>query len=174
MQPSFVCKCQIKVLLNITEIIFSNYQSNFEICLYLVNVWVRKKCPYHGQSCLSEQRSMILNETIKKMVSKIFFLIITIPPMPSLVDISQTAKKIKLWWNNNCNDCLFVCNFTSHSRIFHSFGHVTIAGEGLQILPMLGTYGHWAVRVFLPLWYGASVYNGHLRGPLTLWSCHNL
>ena len=82
------------------------------------------------------------------MVSKIFFLIITIPPMPSLVDISQTAKKIKLW-NNNCNDCLFVSNFTSHSRIFHSFGHVTIAGEGLQILPMLGTYGHWAVRVFL-------------------------
>ena len=30
--------------------------------------------------------------------------------------------------------CLFVCSFSSHSRIFHSFGDVTIAGEGLQIL----------------------------------------
>ena len=29
---------------------------------------------------------------------------------------------------------LSVCGFTSHSRIFHSYGYVTIAGEGLQIL----------------------------------------
>ena len=29
--------------------------------------------------------------------------------------------------------CLFVC-LSSHSRIFHSYGDVTIAGEGLQIL----------------------------------------
>ena len=28
----------------------------------------------------------------------------------------------------------FVCGLTSHSRIFHSYGDVTIAGEGLQIL----------------------------------------
>ena len=30
--------------------------------------------------------------------------------------------------------CLFVWGFSSHSRIFHSHGDVTIAGEGLQIL----------------------------------------
>ena len=30
--------------------------------------------------------------------------------------------------------CLFVWSFPSHSRIFHSFENVTIAGEGLQIL----------------------------------------
>ena len=31
--------------------------------------------------------------------------------------------------------CLFVCfGFSSHWRIFHSYGDVTIAGEGLQIL----------------------------------------
>ena len=36
---------------------------------------------------------------------------------------------------------IFVClEFSSHSRIFHSFGDVNIAGEGLQIL--LGTYSH--------------------------------
>ena len=29
---------------------------------------------------------------------------------------------------------LFVFSFSSHSRIFHSFGDVTIAGAGLQIL----------------------------------------
>ena len=30
--------------------------------------------------------------------------------------------------------CLFVWSFSSHSRIFHSFGDVTINGEALQIL----------------------------------------
>ena len=30
--------------------------------------------------------------------------------------------------------CLLVWSFSSHSRIFHSFGDDTIAGEGLQIL----------------------------------------
>ena len=33
-----------------------------------------------------------------------------------------------------CFICLFVWSFSSHSIIFHSFGYVTIAGEGLQIL----------------------------------------
>ena len=31
--------------------------------------------------------------------------------------------------------CLFAWGFSSHSRIFHSYGDVTITGEGLQILP---------------------------------------
>ena len=30
--------------------------------------------------------------------------------------------------------CLFVWSFSSHSRIFHSYGDVTITSEGLQIL----------------------------------------
>ena len=30
--------------------------------------------------------------------------------------------------------CLLVWGFSSHSRIFHSYGNVTITGEGLQIL----------------------------------------
>ena len=30
--------------------------------------------------------------------------------------------------------CLFVWSFSSHSRMFHSFGDVTFAGGGLQIL----------------------------------------
>ena len=41
-----------------------------------------------------------------------------------------------------CVSCLIVWGFTSHSRIFHSYGDVTIIGEMLQILTyMLGNYG---------------------------------
>ena len=43
--------------------------------------------------------------------------------------------------------------------------------KGCKFWPMLGTYGYWAVRFFnvpLPLRHGPTVYNGHLRGPLTL------
>ena len=57
---------------------------------------------------------------------------------------------------------LFEWCFSSHSRIFHSYGDVWV----------LGTYDHWAVRVFFSvphlLWQEASVYNGHLRGPVKL------
>ena len=58
---------------------------------------------------------------------------------------------------------LFVWVLTSHSRIFHSFGYVTITGKGLQIFYILGTLAHWAVTI---LWRATanSIYNG-LRGP---------
>ena len=61
--------------------------------------------------------------------------------------------------------CLFVWSFSSQSKIFHSFGDVTITGGGLQILPMFGTYGFFSVAHLL--WHVASVYNGCLRGPVT-------
>ena len=38
--------------------------------------------------------------------------------------------------------------------------------KGCNLLPTLDTYGHWAVRVLL--WHGSFIYNGHLRGPVTL------
>ena len=43
--------------------------------------------------------------------------------------------------------------------------------KGCKIWPILGTHGYWAVRVFsVPhsQWHGASVYNGLIRGPVTL------
>ena len=57
---------------------------------------------------------------------------------------------------------LFVWSLSSHSRIFHSYGDVTIAGEGLQI----STYARhlWPH----PLQHGSTVYDGHLRGPVAL------
>ena len=39
-----------------------------------------------------------------------------------------------------------ICCFSSLSRIFHSQGEVTIAGEGLQTLTYMYTKQHWAVR----------------------------
>ena len=37
---------------------------------------------------------------------------------------------------------LLVWGLSSHSRIFHSYGDVTITGEGLQILTYLGINDH--------------------------------
>ena len=52
--------------------------------------------------------------------------------------------------------CLFACGFSFHSRIFHLYEHVTITGEGLQILT--------DSRLLCPffsvphlLWHGTSV-----------------
>ena len=57
---------------------------------------------------------------------------------------------------------------SSISRIIHSYGDVTITGEGLQIVTMFGTHGHWAVRVLQRATPTVtSVNNGHLRGPVT-------
>ena len=46
-----------------------------------------------------------------------------------LRNISQASIAIHEWFI-----VLFVWGFSSHSRIFHSYGDVTIDGEGLQIL----------------------------------------
>ena len=65
--------------------------------------------------------------------------------------------------------CLFFSSFSFHSRIFHSFEEITIAGEGLHIftyarhLRPLRRKGSLACHT-----YWASVYNGRLRGPVTL------
>ena len=65
--------------------------------------------------------------------------------------------------------CLFVWSLSSHSIIFQSYGDVTIAGEGLQIL----TYARhsWPLSSEDSLTchiYCDTLYNGHLRGPVTL------
>jgi hypothetical protein len=52
-----------------------------------------------------------------------------------------------------CMNWLIIYGFASLSRIFHLYGDVSIAGEGLQNLgPMLGAQGLWAERDL----YGAT------------------
>ena len=68
---------------------------------------------------------------------------------------------------------LFVC--LDFSRIFHSYGDVTITGEGLINF----TYARhlWPLSSEISLachpfytWHGALVYSGHLQGPMTITS----
>ena len=64
--------------------------------------------------------------------------------------------------------CLFVWGISSHLIIFQSYGDVIITGEGLLLTYArhswpLSSEGSLASRT-----YGASVNDGHLRGPVTL------
>ena len=49
---------------------------------------------------------------------------------PAATDLSSSTGSVCLVWFV----CLFVLGDTLHSRILHSYGDVTITGEGLQIL----------------------------------------
>ena len=42
---------------------------------------------------------------------------------------------------------LFVWSFSSHSRFFTGLKTSPLPVKGCKFLPMLGTYGHWVVRV---------------------------
>ena len=69
----------------------------------------------------------------------------------------------------------FVCllGFFVPLEMFHSY-HIDTSPlqvKGCKFWPMLGTNVHIAVKVLIVpnlLWHGASVYNGRLRGPVTL------
>jgi hypothetical protein len=67
-----------------------------------------------------------------------------------------TKSTLLIWFD------LVIYSFTSHSRIFHLYGDVTIAGEGLQNLGLcsaLGAFEQGGIFI-VPhlLWYRASVF----------------
>ena len=64
--------------------------------------------------------------------------------------------------------CLFVCGFSSHFRIFHSYGdHHHFRWRAANLIYARHS---WSLNKDLPhlLWHGASVYSDHHRGPVTL------
>ena len=63
---------------------------------------------------------------------------------------------------------LFVCfgGLSSHSRIFHLYGDVTTGEDLCSALMAIEQWGFFSVPHWL--WHRASVYNGHVRGPVTL------
>ena len=64
--------------------------------------------------------------------------------------------------------CLVVWSFSSTLENFHLYGDVTITGDVL-LCSALMAYKQWGFfSVPHLLWHGASVYNGYLRGPMTL------
>ena len=68
---------------------------------------------------------------------------------------------------------IVVYGFSSHLKNVHSYGDVTFDDKGLQILTYarhswpLSSKGSLKWHTYI-LWHGTSVYNGHLRGPVTL------
>ena len=59
--------------------------------------------------------------------------------------VSNLVKIVMFRCNIYLRYCLFVCIFfSSHSRIFHSYGDVTITSEGLQILTY--AWHSWPLR----------------------------
>ena len=68
-------------------------------------------------------------------------------------------------------DCLFFGVFC-HTREFYIYLETSpFLVKCCKFWPTLGTYGHWNWGFFsMPrlLWHGVSVYNGHIRGSLTL------
>ena len=82
---------------------------------------------------------------------------------------------------------MIFCSFgfySCHSRIFHTYGDLTITSEGLQILTHAWhLFDHWAVRVLsVPklLWHqfikviSEDPWHSHLLQSVLLWSCHYL
>jgi hypothetical protein len=84
----------------------------------------------------------------------------------------KTISFIRRWHDLSWNwliDWLIIYGFTSRSRIFHLYGDVTIAGEGLQNFGLCS-----ALRAFeqggifiVPhlLWHGTSVFPVSSEGP---------
>ena len=69
---------------------------------------------------------------------------------------------------------LFVWDLSSHLRIFHSYWDVTITGMATNF-DLCSAYCHRTVRpgslachTYIVLWHWPSIYNGHLRGHVTL------
>ena len=80
--------------------------------------------------------------------------------------------------------CLFVSSISSHSRIFHSYGDVTIAGEGLQNLTYaryslpfssegsLTCQTHCDTRLPSKMVISEDPWHSHLLPSVWQWSCH--
>ena len=77
----------------------------------------------------------------------------------------------EILFNTHNSASMSVC-FSSHSSILYSYGDVTITGEGLQIFYLCSALMAQEKWGFFNLphirWHGAFVYNGDLRGPVTL------
>ena len=81
--------------------------------------------------------------------------------------------------------CLFVYSFFPNSRIFHSFGDVTITGEGLQYLTYarhswpLSSEGSLACHTYCDTWHpfimiiSEDPLHSHLMPSVWQWSCLN-
>ena len=88
-----------------------------------------------------------------------------------LIWVGQSSLWIPIWMSIVC---LFVWGFVFHSRNFHSHGDVTITdgASNSDLYSAIMAIEQWGVlSVPYLLWHGSSVYNGHVRGPVTHTYC---
>ena len=87
---------------------------------------------------------------------------------------SLWRKNQKVGLNPSLSVNMFVCLFVVFRPTREIFSHMVTSHlpvKGCKFWPMLGTHGHWVLRVLkraTPLWHRASVYEGYLWGSLTL------
>ena len=93
-----------------------------------VKVVLKQRQPFRGHKELGLDLGCVEEVTTMQKTSTPFGLLIAVS-VEVMTVIQRTRTPI--------GQGQFVCNFPSHSRIFHSYGDVTITGEGLPIL----TYG---------------------------------
>ena len=86
----------------------------------------------------------------------------------------------------SCLFCMFVCGFSSHWRMFHLYGNVTIAGDGRQVSTYdrhswsLSSEGSLACHTYCDTGHpfimviSEDPWHSHLLLSVWQWSCHYL
>jgi hypothetical protein len=125
------------------------------IAIFTTNYYILVQFPKHAISIfISYQQLILLKRTWSSKLQTTLLHLCTVFLNMRLVFISYHQ-----------NDWLIIYCFTSHSRIFHLHGDVTIAGEGLQNLGLCSA--HRAIEqggiYIVPhlLWHGTSVFPSH-------------
>ena len=71
---------------------------------------------------------MMMHQIHQLLISLFICLLLEVAKQSAVLDTGGTKQSAVV------TVCLFVWDFSSHSRIFHKYGDVTIADEGLQML----------------------------------------
>ena len=96
--------------------------------MYLSNVAVyihQRLCPHTSELF---ERTLNINQSINQSINQ------TRLYTALLLHYLSIARSLILYDIVVYFVCLFVWRFSSYSRLFHSYGDVTIIGKGLQIL----------------------------------------
>ena len=148
-------------------------------CTLIVLLNSRLKVILNGLT--NHEVRFFLKQKIVKQIHKASLSLLHLLQRSEIGQNSSNLSKNKLHFKTDCNHTTFGFKmpilkhcwnmFSSHSRVFHSFVDVTIAGEGLRIL--IYALQLWALSsegsLACPAVQGVSVYNGHIRG---LWHSH--
>ena len=93
------------------------------------------------------------------------------PLVTLMLLINWTLVTVEGYSFEFCEECLLVWGLSSHARIFHSFS-VTLKGCTFWHISAFMAIEQWRFFCLLHLmWHGTSLYDGHLRVPVTVTTC---